>query len=520
MKKTIYLSLLPLLVSFSAACGGPSKSSTTVAQNEPPAEPLPVGDVADEPSIETMTIPSSPVDAPLSLMADLQLSNPNHQITQIATFVDAVQPGMGAFVTPQTLMQMFEGMVGAVGIAGIDLNAPTYVTILDGERFVMIATVASEAELMDSLASSEVHAVTHDGFAAIGKSAALLEVAPYALSNLVKKPVADKPTISLHVGNILGGGHGEQIRSDIRGLMSAQDIDSAVSEVFIEAINNVAVLHTSLDATPAGATLVMQAIVKQGQLRDFVAQQKASDYSVVSRVGTGPWSMLAGGRIDLSILQPMLTKLAAAENNPVLTQLAQQLSKLNGEMALALNMPTSPEMVFSMQLADPAGLTQIIDSMAALAAGQKDLNLGEIPTTLKVAALKTKGGSLHELKLKPETDFQKELYGKKGVSAFFGVATGSLIATFGSNAKKYANVLVSATGKLGGKGKKLAAAVEQSKLAGESLFFAMDALSLQGGRPPKDVDPLVLGIGFSGDSMTARIVVPTEFVKEAAMGGM
>ncbi len=521
MIRSTKTSLLALIVGLSAACGGPAKTATPADQKEPPAEAVLVDQASGGSSdVSKLVIPSAPVAAPATLMAEVLLSNPNHQITQIATFADAVQPGMGAFVTPASLMQMLEGMVGAVGIAGLDLNAPTYVTITDGNRFVIVGTVASEADLMDSLSSGSTQVITHEGFAAIGSSEALMEVAPYALSTLVKRPVPDKPTLSLYLSKILAGSHGDELRSDLMNNIGSDDASRAVAAVLIETINSVEVLHTSLDADPAAAVIAMQAIVKDGALKDFIGKQKPADFSVLDRIGTGPWGMVAAGRFDLSLIAPMVNKMVEAENNPMLTQIAAQLGNLGGEMAIALNMPKTPELVMAMELIDAASLAQILDSIVALAASQPNLDMGGMPATLKPLSLKTRGGSLHELKLNPANDFQKELYGKKGVSAFFGVAGNNLLATFGVNAKKYANVLVTANAKIPGKGTKLAAAVAQAKAAGESLLFAVDVLSLQGQRPPKDVDPILLGIGFSGNAVQARMVLPTEFVKEAAAGGL
>ena len=169
--KLQYTLLSTLLLSFSHGCGGPSSDSTTPKPVEGVAEVVeapPTAPAAVE--LAPPTIPSSPVDAPESLQLEIVLANPNKQLTQVGTFIDAVQPGMGSFVTPTTFLVTLGGMAGTAGIAGVDLNAPVYALVLDKEQMMLVVTLSSEAELRSSLEGGTSQIFFHEGFASIGKA--------------------------------------------------------------------------------------------------------------------------------------------------------------------------------------------------------------------------------------------------------------------------------------------------------------------------------------------------------------
>ncbi len=511
--------LCALSLCWLTACGGPGS---------PPAAPLP-GDsdnstVADEdnshaaspPQAVLPAVPSTPAAVPAGLMAEVVLSNPTVQLTQVGTFADAVSPGIGAFVTPLTFMQMLGGFTGANDMRGVDLNGPLYIVALDIKRIVLVVTMSSEAELRSSLEASKVEIMVHQGFAAVGSVSALSAVGPYALSNLVTQPTTALPTLNLHIANIMNGPRSAMLKAEMSRQLRDAGAAPSVTETLLGALGSVGVLRTSLDASAATATVHMTADVLGGPLKTFLGKQRPADFSMMDRVGSGPWGMAAAGRIDLSVFAPLLVALGEAEANPILTQIAAQVPTLNGEMALGLNMPTKPSFVMAMDLEDPKGIAQVVNTLMSLASKKKDHDVGGMKGTIKLNSISTRAGSLHELRAKPKTKEQIAMYGKKNVSGFFGVAVNSLVATFGENAKKNAKTLSAASGKISGSGSKLAAAIALAKSAGESFILAMDPLSFKGDRAPKDVDPIVLGLGFGDAMIRARMVVPTAFVKEAA----
>ena len=505
--------LLALSLSL-AACGGPSDPKTpadTAAKTDAPA--VAVGEPAKP---ELPTVPSSPAEAPAGLTAVVTAGNPNAQLTQLGTFVDAVMPGSAAFLTPQTLMQQIEGVMGVVGLRGLDLNQPLYVMMLDDQQAILVATVSSEAEVMESLQGTTTLAMLHDGFAAIGKFDALHKAGGYALSNLVRTEVPELPTVDLHLGKIMSGPHAEMVRQQITEQMANSNAEMG-AEVMLAIMSNIEVVSMNIDANPEGATIRLIGKGLSGEVKAFSALQRASVFSMAKRLGTGPWAMAMAGRLDLSPFIPLLVKMGEANAQPILTQVAAQLGGLNGEMGVAVSIAPNREMVGGMELADGKGLGQLVDMLLGLV-GKQELDMGGMKGKVRQAALKTRAGSLHELKLTPTTDALKEDYGKKGVSAYFGVVADTLLVTFGPAAKTQAKTLSARSGVLPGKGAKLGAAIAQSTSMNESFMMAFDILGFQTMRPAQDVDPVVVGIGFTADSFTGRLVLPSSIVKEAAQG--
>lgn len=519
MNKASKTLLLALSLSL-AACGGPSdpKSPADTAAAGAATEPTAVA-VGEPARPELPNVPSTPAEAPASLTAVVTAGNPNAQITQIGTFVDAVFPGMAAFVTPQALMQQVEGIVGVVGLRGLDLNQPLHMLMLDDQSAVVVATVASEAELNESLEGTSTMLMLNDGYAAIGKFDALHKAGAYALSNLVKAEIPAQPTVALHLGKIMRGPHAESVRQQIKGQMSGE-VGSFGSEVTLSLMSNIEVLSMNLDASPEGATVRLIGEGIGGPLKEFLGKQRAADFSMMGRIGTGPWATSMGGRLDLSPFIPLLVKLGEAQAQPFVTQIAAQLGTLNGEMGVAMNLFPSRELLVGMELSDGKGLSQLLDTLMAMVAKEKNLDFDGLKGKLKLGAIKTRAGSLHEMKLTPTTDKLKKDYGKKGVSAFFGIVADTLLVTFGPKAKAQARTLSAKSGKLAGKGAQLGNVVEQAKSLNESFMMAFDVLSIQGQRPAEDVAPIVFGVGFTPDSFTGRLVVPTAVAKELASGAL
>ncbi len=510
-RHSLYLPLLLALSLSLAACGGPSDPKTPADTPDPaPTKEMVSGGV--EGRIALPAVPATPAEAPAELTAMMTAGNPNAQITQIGVFVDAVMPGMAAFVTPGALMQQVEGIVGVVGLAGIDLNQPLYLMMLGEEDAVIVAAVSSEAELMESLEGTSTLAMTHDGFAAIGKFDTLSKAGGYALSNLVKSKVPELPTIDLFMGKIMSGPQGDEVRKQIRSQMNDQGAGQGV-DIVLTIMSNIDVLTLSFDTSAEGATIRLTGTGATGEVKDFIAQQKPSSFAMIDRVGTGPSAMAMGGRLDLTAFIPLLVKIGEEQGEPAFGLIAAQLSNLKEEVAATMNQLPTRRARVAAGVVDGSSLAQLVDTLLVMVAKQK-LDSDGMKRRLKIGALKAKGGKLHELKLTPTTDELKKKFGKKGVSAFFGVVGNLVVGTIGPSAKKEARTL-SQGGKLSGKGSEFAKAIAASKAAGESFLMAFDLMALQEERPAKDVTPIVFGLGFGSDSFTGRLVVPTDVVKEA-----
>jgi len=509
--------LLALSLSL-AACGGPSdpKSPADTAEATPTESAIVA---VGEPATPTLpSVPSTPVAAPAGLAAVITAGSPDAQLTQLGTFVDAVMPGMAAFLTTQTLMQQVEAILGVVGLRGLDLNQPLHIVMLDDQQALLVATVSSEAEITESLQGTQTMVMLHDGYAAIGKFDGLQKAGAYALSNLVRAEVPELPTVELHLGKIMAGPYAETIREQLSSQMADQGAQMG-AEVMLTIMSNIEVLSMNIDANQHAATIRLIGKGLSGEVKDFSALQRASGFAMSKRLGTGPWAMSMAGRLDLTPFIPLLVKVGEASAEPLLTQIAAQLGSLNGEMGLALNVSPKRELVAGMELADGKGLAQMVDMLLGMI-GKQPIDMAGMKGKLKLAAIKTRAGSLHEVKLTPTTDKLKADYGKKGVSAFFGVVADTLLVTFGPSAKTHARTLTARSGALPGKGAQLSKAIAQATSMNESFMMAFDILGLQALRPSQDTEPVVVGIGFTADSFTGRLVLPSSIVKEAAQGAM
>ncbi len=514
-RHSLSLSLLLALSLSLAACGGPSDPKTPADTTEP--TPIIDKNVSGVILVnqELPTVPTTPAQVPAELTVVMTAGNPNAQITQIGTFVDAVMPGMAAFVTPAALMQQVEGIVGVVGLEGIDLNQPLYLVMLGEEDAVIVAAVSSEAELTESLQGTSTLAMTHDGFAAIGKFDTLSKAGGYALSNLVKSKVPELPTIDLFMGKIMSGPQGDEVRKQIRSQMNDQGAGQGV-DIVLTIMSNIDVLSMSFDANVDGATVRLTGTGATGEVKDFIGQQKPSTFAMIDRIGTGPWAMVMGGRLDLTAFIPLLVKLSKDEGEPAVALAAAQLGNIKEEVGAAMNQLPTRQARVVVDVVDGKQISLLIDPLLKMAT-KESMDTDGMKRRLKLGALKLKSGKLHELKLTPLTDELKKKFGKKGMSAFFGVVGNRVIGTFGVSAKKEARTLGQG-GTLSGKGSEFAKAIADAKTAGESFLMAFDLMALQDERPAKDITPIVLGLGFGTDSFTGRLVVPTEVVKEAAQG--
>ncbi|MCP4446419.1 MAG: hypothetical protein GY811_13900 [Myxococcales bacterium] len=512
-------SILLAIALSTAACGSPSDPKTPAHTATPVvAADSPTVVVGEPATPQLPNVPATPAEAPAELTAVFTAGNPNAQITQIGTFVDAVLPGMAAFVTPQTLMKQIEGILGVVGLRGIDLNQPLHMIMLDDQQAVLVATVASEAEISDSLQGTKTMVMLHDGYAAIGKFDALHKSGAYGLSNLATADVPELPMVRLHLGKIMSGPHAPMVREQLKNQLNDPSGDVA-RELLLTAMSNIEVLSVNFDGNSTNATIRLIGEGIGGELKQFLAKQRSSSFSMLGRLGAGPWSVLMGGRLDLTAFLPLLVELGEAQAQPMVTHLAAQLGGLNGEMGVAINVFPKREFVVGMEVADGKSLAQLIDNLLGMIGKKKELDIAGMKGKLRLGSIKTRDGSIHEVKLTPTTEKLKKDYGKRGVSAFFGIVADTLLVTFGPSAKAQARTLASKSGNLSGKGVQLAKSIEQAKTLDESFFMAFDILGwLQSEKPAQDGEPVVLGIGFTADTFTGRLAIPTSVVRDVAQG--
>ncbi len=509
-KYSLRAALLALSIASAGACGGPAKKGDSPGLPAPSAQepkPVPPAQVGDSLTVALPTIPASPVSVPEGLMLEASLSNPNSQLTDIGLFMDAVYPGGGAMMSAQMVLQQVESMIGVVGIAGLDLNQAFFTLALDNNSTVLVAKVADAQALASSLKGAQVAHIVHEGFVAVGTAESLAMVAPYALSNLVKQASLPQPTVSIHLENLLKGKNGISLKAALIGEVGAE-----VGAILITAMEHMPLLQISVQSSQSEAIVSVTALVDGGQVKNFVTKQQPANFEKVTKIGSGPWGIIAGGRLELSLFAPLLSRLANPEN-PMASEILGLVANLNGEMGLAVNYPNSPEVRLALGVQNGKAVATVLDAIAKVLSKDKALTVEDFKASLRLSAIKNKKGHLHELKLKPGNARQIELLGKKPVFAYFGVVSDTLLGTFGKSAKKSAKKLSSKNGSLAGKGKEIEAALSFAKNSGESFFFALDFEALRGDRDAKDIAPVVGGLRFTQESAVGRLVVPAALVK-------
>jgi hypothetical protein len=527
MKRTTYLHLALLAaLTVSFACGGKSKSEDTT----PASAPAKGSDIAagGQPTAAASLpeIPSSPAAKPAEVLTWLSIGNPNAQLTNLGAFADVVQPGFGAFITPQTFMQQLGATLSIQGLGGIDLNKPMVAMAIDQKAaqsiWLVLAAVEEETVLRNSLAGTDNQVIVHNGFAAIGKMDAMQVAAPFALSNLAQSTIPAEPQLVLHFADIFatsGSDFENAMRAELKG-----DMANLAGNEIMALLRQVETVRATLHADQNAAILHIDTSARANTaLANFTAAQKPADFSMLDRVGMGPWGFVVAGRVDFTLLGKAIDAVAQSMGGlPV--SVAHYLGMLNGEMAMGVNISDGAEASMTMVLSDPKAIADLIAKGVQTFVSPGGLKHEGLDMKMKMNAIKTRGGSLHELALTPAkgaTAEQKKriesVYGKKP-RAYFGVAVDRFVATFGNKARQRAQKLVTAKGKAPGKSKHLAEALDAARAAKDSLLIGLDPLAIQGIKAGKNGDaPLaILGVGFKPQTISMRVEFSAELVKEAA----
>lgn len=526
MKKTNNLALACALAALVGCSGGGASQqngATTPANGETGA---PVEDTTGAPAAAaepTMpTIPSSPADAPASLFAEVSIGNPNGQLSQIGTFVDQVQPGAGAMVTPDMLSQGLAGMVGSSGLAGVDWQRPLWILMFDEgvvpSGGLLVVPVTDEEELKGSLTGAGVNVLVHEGYAAVGSMEALAAGAPYGLSNRAKSQAVPEPQIKVWMRRLMDR-HGSELSAVLSGMGG---MDPVASQQLLAALTEIDTLTGTLVVDQKQLGAEFSAALVDGTLAQFASGQKASDFSMAGQVGTQPASVYVAGNLDLSFFAPVVEQ-AIKNADPSAAPLAGLLASFKGEMAMAVSGPEPFEAATVFALPEAKSVQEAVDGFVAEMAKKGKIEQGEMVVTIKPNKLKSRGGALHEISYRPAkklpAERKKELakiYGRRGIQAYLGVVAGRFVAVYGKNSTRRARRLMRANAK-GKAGKALRAAVDNAKAQGESLLFAFDLASLNKEEQPVDRPPMAIGISFDKRQVDLRFTMPVEQAKEMGM---
>lgn len=531
MRPNLRESVLASLFLVAAACGGGKKDA------EKPEGKAPVAEAPGPAEQALPQIPSAPAPVPGTVLATLSVGDPQGQLTSMASYADAVQPGFGAMMAPAQLIQGAASVVGAPGLDGADLSKPMHLLLLDpqkgGGQSLLVVAVADEKKMAGTVGGGATLQI-HGGYAAIGSGAALQTASAYALSNLAKTTPPKNPHATIYVNRIMES-YGPQLDAQLRMSMgqNPKAAEKKMAEGLVAVLSSVERIEGDLEASGQVATASFAVHpVKGSALAKWSATQKPSDYSVASRLPAGSWLMVAAGRIDYGPLTGFMSDMATAQGKP---EMAQWMGVFGQEVALALlaKEDKTVRVAGLVAVSDAKKLGGLIaEYVKKMAAQPTPMNSMEV--TAKANAYKTGGASLHGITIKPSAqapdeekkEFEK-VYGKAGIKSYFGVAGDWMVFALDKDkpAKGLAAKLVQ-----GSKSKQpksslaqsFEKALAESKTRNESGLMVFDLSAVAPDPSTAKGAEVAVGLGFEGPVMRSRITIPPatlRFFVQQRMGG-
>lgn len=539
MRSISRMTRIPALLLFvaAAACGGGQKGGTTTpaggagGAGQPAPQGAEQGGAAGGAAQALPAIPAQPAAMPEALLATVSVGDPQGQLSQVAAYADAVNPGFGAMIAPAQMLRMLGASVGAPSLDGVDLSKPIYLLLLDpqkgGGQALLVVGVSNEATLAGSVGGGSMVQV-HDGFAAVGKSASLTAASPYALSNLIKNAPPKEPHVVVYMSRIMDS-YGAQFEAQMRQSMGSKSgPEQIVAESIHNALRSIDRIEASLEASATNATASVSFFpVKGSSLATWSGSQKPAAYDVAARLPAGPWLMVAADDIDWSPLAGFFTQLAQAQGKP---ELGDWFGALGHEAAFALYAKKNEAVRVTgvVSTNDAAKMQKLLTTYIKTMA-QKMPEMDSMKVTAKANGYSTGGAKLAEITVKPgpKTDaadkkkFEKQ-FGKGGLKSYVGVTGSWLVFSVdkATSAKKLTAKLVrSAKAKKpkSSLGAQIEGALSDSKARKESGVVVFDMAAIAPNKAAAKGATVTLGLGFEGSTVKSRISVPPEVLKLAFM---
>lgn len=519
MRPNLRESLLASVILVAAACGGGKKDAEKPPGGETAGEQAEgAGDEQRLPAI-----PDKPAPLPNTVLGAISVGDPQGQLTAMAAYADAVQPGFGAMLSPAQLVQGAAAMVGAPGLDGVDLSKPLHIILLDpqkgGGQALMVAAVADQGKMAGTVGGGAVLQI-HGGYAAIGTASALQAASPYGLSNLAKTTPPKNPHVVIYMTRIMES-FGPQLDATLRQSMGGdpKPAEKKVAEGLIKTLSSVERIEGDLEATGQLATASFAVHPVQGSgLAQWSGLQKPSDYSVASRLPAGSWLMVAAGRIDWGPLQGFMAEMAKADGKP---EMAEWMGVFGQEVAFALlaREDKTVRMAGLVAVTDGKKLGELIAGyIKQMAAQPKAMDSMEV--TAKANAYRTGGAALHGITIKPSAqtspeekkEFEK-VFGKGGIKSYFGLAGSWMVFSLDKDkpAKALAAKLVQNSKSRQPKSAltdTFEKAVADSKTRNESGVMVFDLSAAAPDPAAAKGAEITLGLGFEGPVMRSRVTIP------------
>lgn len=509
------------LLALHSGCGGSSPATKKPAETPATGDRTP-GAQAEPPEL-------APQEAPDALLAVAVAAHPVVQLRGLAELVEAVQPGAGAAMEAGTFVEQLTSDFGGLPASAFDLEKPLYLLMLHEQAspMVLVAAIADREALTGALGEGAAMRVQR-GYAAIGAPDALEVVAGYALTRLREEPLPPALTVVIRFEQLMKRYAGEII-SGLRMLPAAapdartQKLLEVYASLLEAIMQQIKVIRFEVEPSAAGLTMhIAVDALPDTTLSAFARAQTPSDFTLAREVATSDDDFFMGGRLDYSAIPSLpeetWTQLLAATvdeasaTDAVRAHMKRWFGLMGREIAMGGRFDDKERTSLRMQV-------QVDDEAAARALLTEWLDLiKRYPAAFKyrkprVQTARVQGVQVHTTTTEfagtpEEQQLMESFYGPKLISAV-AVASGRLSMVIGQNAPRQMREQLA---------RKPATeehpAVLDAKTRRESMVVHVDLAGVMsrvlGKSMPARTQPgITMGLGFSGDTSSWRITVPT-----------
>lgn len=520
--------LIPLLVAV-AACSHAAAPAPAIRQTAPPPPPPPA--LAPTPIDALPTIPATPQPAPDDLLVTASVGDPLAALAALVDYADAVQPGIGAMLTPAGAIQLAAAQ--GLDLRGVDLTRPVRGLLLDPRAHpvpvIAVVAVADEAALRAQVQTMGLEVVIHAGWAAIGDRAGLRAAAPYALTTAIATAAPTLPRVTVAMATVM-----TRYRADVEAFfdqMVAMQPAAMSSSLqpwltwYADVFAQLDRLELDVTADRARAGLALRLVPRAGgSIAAFARQQRPGEFKLLERMPAAAVAM--GGRLDtsavfgrmLELSRPNLVEMGGAQVADIATAaFARWPALASGEnAATVVAVPGKLAVAALWDITDGAAAQALwLDYLTAIGRGQQgqlqiqvDTNAGRY-RGVRIARARTTSSS-------PAMQPGMALYGGQLDVAY--AVPGPLFAmAMGGDAMAQLRTLTDVAlprKRATPAAPALAATLAQARAARDSYVIAVDAPAVRaavtgGTTPPASAGEFaLLGLGFDGDDVVLRAALP------------
>ena len=487
-------------------------------------------------STSGVALAASPAVRPAEIFGELVAASPAAEQPRWSAALSALG-SPGPLPPVEIIMTNLGKSIGANGLEGLDGKRPVAMLMVDPQRFpkpvLLVAEVSDEKRFATSLAlSPEIVAKRQKRLVVLGAADLVALAGDYALTRLSGAPQSGLrgrvfvQTVWKNYGamaqamkGMLTSQGSTTPTSGVSPATMAKIFDGAVSG--IEQSNE---LGIEVTANSGALELILSLAVRAGSGIDaFAAAQKPSDFALLLRLADQPYSMLAGGRLDLGLIAEGIADAffsQGAQDPKKRAQFIEWMKLSVGDIATVGNM-SSPAHTDSQYLLRGAGAAKLVAAFPLMIEAMT--KSGMLEGMVKMTRTEKPPFSYDGLSVAQSEmhyDFSKMPSPALKGESKFSVASAwtgwddTLAMASGATAPEQMKKLLDAARHDKGNWKPspaIRAAIDRARAAKESFWMNMDlsALTASTGKPsplPAGVVPSV-GVGFGNHTAWLRITV-------------